>query len=356
MNSQDPRFSQEVAFQSHSFDAEELADSAADLEEIWLDRRWQEPVSRRPRGRRVLFRDAAEGSHGRVTDEVTTNGANYPMTYKPARFETGWLGSSLRSFYEGELIVDVVAQVKGGKEANVYRCTAHPRTGVAWLAAKVYRPRKFRNLANDRVYREGRTIITADGRPVKPTDDRILRALGKKTSFGVQVQHTSWLMHEYTTLSLLQRAGAAVPEAVAANENAILIGYRGDDRRAAPTLKEIRPRPAEVQPLFDEVMRNIVLLLQHGLVHGDLSAYNILYWQGRITLIDFPQVVDVHLNRNAEGILLRDVRRICDYFRRQGLDHNPTSIAHELWEQYGEPDYGLPELPEMESDDWAEDD
>jgi len=356
LNTQDPSLARNVALQSGLFDDLELADASADLEEAWRDPRWEEPRPRRGRGRRLLFRDATEGSHGRVVDEVTNSGDGYPMTYRPARFEDGWLQSSLRSFYEQELIVDVLAQVKGGKEANVYRCAANPRTGVEWLAVKVYRPRKFRNLSNDQAYREGRSILTADGRPVRPTDDRVLRALGKKTSFGVQVQHTSWLMHEYTTLALLHRAGAAVPEVVAANENAVLLGYRGDGQRAAPTLKDVRLRQSEARPLFDEVLRNVVLLLQHGLVHGDLSAYNILYWQGEITLIDFPQVVDVHLNRNAEGILQRDIRRICEYFRRQGVDRDPVSLAHELWEQYGEQDYGLPDLPEVESDEWEDED
>jgi len=79
-------------------------------------------------------------------------------------------------------------------------------------AAKVYRPREFRNLRNDKMYREGRPILTAAGRRVKKTDHRLLRAVGKKTEFGVQVEHTSWLMYEYTTLKQLHDAGAAVRE------------------------------------------------------------------------------------------------------------------------------------------------
>ena len=76
--------------------------------------------------------------------------------YVPARFEAAWLRASIASFYEEEWISDVLASVKGGKEANVYRCQAHPNTGEQLLAAKVYRPRQFRNLRNDKAYRDGR--------------------------------------------------------------------------------------------------------------------------------------------------------------------------------------------------------
>lgn len=331
------------ALSAHST-AEDLLDESDDLEEglplrIRGLRRQQPPRSKRP-AHRPVFRDVAEEGQGRIVSEFSSSGEDggYPMSYTPARFEEVWLRSSLRSFYDQDLISDVLAQIKGGKEANVYRCQAHPRTGVELLAAKVYRPRKFRNLANDRVYREGRPILTGEGRPVKASDHRIIRAVDKKTDFGVQVQHTSWLMYEYTTLEQLSAAGGAVPKPIAANENAILMGYQGDAYRAAPALHQISLRPREARRLFDEVLRNVELLLQHGLIHGDLSAYNILYWEGQITLIDFPQVASVDTNRNAEDLLRRDVRRVCDYFARQGVPSDAIAIAQNLWQRYGIPD------------------
>jgi len=223
----------------------------------------------------------------------------------------------------------------------------------------VYRPRQFRNLANDQVYREGRPVLTADGRPAKATDQRIMRALGKKTEFGAQIQHTSWLMYEYLTLGELSRAGGSVPKPYGANENALLMEYQGDVRRAAPPLREMSLGRSEARSLFAEVMRNVELLLQHGLVHGDLSAYNILYWKGKITLIDFPQATRIHTNRNARAILERDVKRVCDYFARQGVARDPVAIAAELWERYGEFDYGSPAIDDEEivaSDDEEDED
>lgn len=267
--------------------------------------------------------------------EPTGLEAGFTTSYQPARYEAEWLLGSLRMFYDEQLITDVLAQVKGGKEASVYRCAGHPTTGEELLAAKVYRPRMFRNLRNDKMYREGRAILASDGRAVKKTDHRIMRAVGKKTAFGMQVQHTSWLMYEYTTMERLRQAGAAVPKPYAAGENAILMSYYGDEKRGAPTLSEVHLPKAEAPALFQEVLRNIELLLQHGLIHGDLSAYNILYWQGSVVLIDFPQVTDISSNGNSDFILRRDIERVCEYFRRQGVRCDSAAITRELWDHYG---------------------
>jgi RIO kinase 1 len=269
-----------------------------------------------------------------LADEAIGLEGGFTTTYQPSRYESTWLPYSLSHFYDLHLITDVLAQVKGGKEATVYLCKAEPATGEELFAAKVYRPRKFRNLRNDKLYREGREVLTADGQPVKKTEHRIMRALNKKTSFGQQVAHTSWLMHEFTTLGRLHQAGVAVPQAVSAAENAILMGYIGDVHRAAHTLSETRLPIQEAQPLFDEVIQNIELMLSMGLIHGDLSAYNILYWQGKITLIDFPQVTSSRNNSSARFILYRDIQRVCEYFDRYGVRCNPRAITDSLWRRY----------------------
>ncbi|MFN2163026.1 MAG: RIO1 family regulatory kinase/ATPase [Candidatus Promineifilaceae bacterium] len=267
-------------------------------------------------------------------------------TYTPAQHEALWLMESLAEFYQQELISDVEALVKGGKEANVYRCAAHPATGETWLAVKVYRPRMFRNLRNDHRYRLGRTMLTPDGRPVKARDERVKRAIEGKSAFGKQVAHTSWLMHEFTTLELLYEAGAAVPRPIAAGDNAILMGYVGDGNLAAPALNEVNLPQEDVRPLLQKVIQNISLMLAYGRVHGDLSAYNILYWEGEVTLIDFPQVVNSKVdgytrhpfgsavNPDAYDILQRDVVRVCDYFKSQGARVDGQRLADELWRRY----------------------
>jgi RIO kinase 1 len=268
-----------------------------------------------------------------LSNEADGRDGVFNTTYQPARFETVWLRDSLNPFYEMDLITDVLAIVKGGKEANVYRCVGGP-TAPELVAAKVYRPRQFRNLSNDAMYREGREVLAADGKVVKKSAHRVMRALGKKTGFGVQVAHTSWLMYEFNTLKSLHAAGAAVPEPIAVGENAILMGYVGDRNLAAPTLHEVSLDYATARRLLDNVIHNIETMLAANWIHGDLSAYNILYWEGEITVIDFPQVTNAVGNSNARFILTRDVQRVCDYFSMQGLSINARGLADHLWQRF----------------------
>lgn len=273
-----------------------------------------------------------------VAEPTALESDTFETSYKPSRYESTWLLQSLKAFLQQEYISDVVAQVRGGKEASVYRCAARQGLGVDWLAAKVYRPRMFRQLRNDKLYREGRGYLTADGHAQRENENRVIRAIGKKTEFGRQVEHTSWLMHEFTTLQQLYAAGAAVPRPVAAAENALLMGYIGDDDAAAPALSDVILKAAEAKRLLHETLRNVELMLSLGVIHGDLSAYNILYHEGEITLIDFPQVTDARNNSQARFILERDIERVCTYFAKQGAPSNPRAIAHRLWKRYVEPD------------------
>ena len=93
--------------------------------------------------------------------------------------------------------------VKGGKEASVYLCQGNATTGVDFLAAKVYRPRRFRNLKNDWLYREGRGNLDESGRNI--TNKGMLHAMHKRTEYGRELLHTSWLEHEFKTLTTLAR-------------------------------------------------------------------------------------------------------------------------------------------------------
>jgi len=270
-----------------------------------------------------------------IADTTGTLEGGFETTYQPSKYEAGWLLESLRPFYELALITDVVAQVKGGKEASVYRCKAHESVGIPFVAAKVYRPRMFRQLRNDAMYREGRNLIDEDGHEVTDRNKREMRAMQLKSSFGQQLSHTSWLMHEYTTLQALYAAGARVPQPYASAPNALLMAYIGDENMPAPTLNQVNITAEEAPNLLENVLHNVELLLKHGLIHGDLSAYNMLYWEGELTLIDFPQVTSIEANPNAESIFVRDVVRVCDYFQKFDVDCDAEAISADLWARYG---------------------
>ncbi|HRQ23355.1 MAG TPA: RIO1 family regulatory kinase/ATPase, partial [Anaerolineales bacterium] len=134
---------------------------------------------------------------------------------------------------------------------------------------------------------------------------------------------------------------------------AILMEFIGDAGMAAPPLSNISLEPDEAQPLFERVVRNMDIMLANDRIHGDLSAYNILYWDGEIKLIDFPQVVIPESNPASWGIFQRDVMRICQYFSAQGVRSDVRKLAADLWTSHGHrvfekvhPKYLDPENPE----------
>lgn len=246
------------------------------------------------------------------------------------RRDRDWILSSLRHFYEQDLITDVLHEVSSGKEATVYCCAADPATGVDRLAAKVYRPRMFRSLRNDAVYRESRAQYDQDGRPVR--DGR--RRGGGKTTRGRATQVSSWIDYEFATHRLLHEAGADVPRPVAQIGNAVLMEYIGDDEGPAPLLHQVRLSREEAQPLFDRLLRNIELWLACDRIHGDLSAYNVLYRPGAVTIIDFAQALDPRHNPEVYPLFERDVERVCRYFARYGVVADPGATALDLWVRY----------------------
>lgn len=232
--------------------------------------------------------------------------------------------AELEDFYAEGLIEGIPQLVKSGKEATVYRCAGGSAEGAASLAGKVYRGRYDRSFKNDAVYREGRIV----------GKHREQRALKNKSRVGREVQFGSWLAHEYETLGRLHAAGADVPRPVARAPSAILMEFVGDDEAAAPPLNRVSLDRADALPLFEAVLRNVELWLGCDLIHGDLSAYNMLYWKGRVTIIDFPQAVDARTNQNALPLLERDLANVCGYFARQGVRSDPHKISRYLWGKF----------------------
>ncbi|HYF65664.1 MAG TPA: RIO1 family regulatory kinase/ATPase [Herpetosiphonaceae bacterium] len=242
--------------------------------------------------------------------------------------ERVWLLSSLERFYQLDLITDVHSVAKSGKEATVYCCTADPSTGYALLAAKTYRPRMFRSLKNDAVYRQNRAALDSGGNYDR---HKARRAGGER---GRAMQVAAWIQHEYLTQARVQAAGATVPAVLGQAGNAILMEYFGDEEAAAPLLQHVRLHPADAPALFAGVMRDIERCLSCHCIHGDLSAYNMLYWEGRVILIDFAQAVDPRYNIDVFDLLERDIDRVCAHFARYGVRADAHALASELWSRY----------------------
>jgi len=326
-------------------------DLEVDYDVLWNDRHAHRHSRAMPNRRpKRNLADVYRGLAG--PDEVPDTGIEF--TYSGSRHERAWIMEALDPYVIQGTITDVLRLAKGGKEATVYVCAAGPALGVEHLAAKIYRPRKFRSLRNDALYRAGRRALNADGYLIK--DSRAVHAMQKGTGFGKALAHTSWLAHEYTAIQRLHAAGADVPQPFAMGNNVILMQYIGDADMPAYTLNHVALDAGEARPLFDRVIHNVDLMLAARCVHGDLSAYNILYWEGDITLIDFPQVVNPFENPAGREIFDRDVARVCDYFANYGVDADAAALAAELWARHVPAELWEPvPLVEEEIDDagWA---
>ncbi|MHC5012506.1 MAG: RIO1 family regulatory kinase/ATPase domain-containing protein [Planctomycetota bacterium] len=255
----------------------------------------------------------------------------FAPSFSGGRQEREWILRSLGGFHADEWLTDVLFRVNGGKEATVYCCRAHPETGLGLIAAKVFRPRMFRAMKNDALYKMGRLIQSREG---KYPDDRTRRALRKRTAYGRRLDAASWCRWEYDTLVQLSAIGADVPRPLHASENAILMEFVGDEHGAAPILSSIRLEADEARAVFDRLLANIELFLSRFVIHADLSAYNVLYRDGNVRVIDFPQTIDALDHPRAFELFQRDIDRLCGYFARQGLEVDACDVARELWSRF----------------------
>jgi RIO kinase 1 len=217
------------------------------------------------------------------------------------------------------VLVALGRQVRGGKEATVYR--AEGPEGP--LAAKVYSDAEVRGFQADQAYLAGRHVA----------DRRIRKMLGDAKRRGLSPRLAHWVFHEYAMLWRLHEAEFPVPRPAVGPEpdrlveagRVVLMEWIGD-AEPAPRLADAELGPAEVERAWSEARRLLIGLLEHGLVHGDLSTFNLLWWEGRIVLIDLPQTVEVERNRHAGELLERDTRSLCSSFRAFGVREDPDKL------------------------------
>ena len=201
--------------------------------------------------------------------------------------------------------------LKTGKEADVFLIRRGVPDGRSCLlAAKRYRDAGHRMFHRDSGYLEGR----------RTRESRINRAVASRSAFGRQAIAGQWAQAEFTALARLCAAGIPVPYPAQVLDTELLLEFIGSpDGVAAPRLAETRPGPAELAGLWDQLVRALVALARDGLAHGDLSAYNLLVDDGRLVMIDLPQVVDVIANPRGAFFLTRDAENIGRWFAAHGL-------------------------------------
>ncbi|MCW2849725.1 MAG: serine/threonine protein kinase [Marmoricola sp.] len=200
--------------------------------------------------------------------------------------------------------------LKTGKEADVFLLERAVDGGPAVvMAAKRYRSTDHRNFHRNSAYTEGR----------RGRDSREARAAAKGSSFGRLVAAGQWAGAEWDSLKRCWALGLPVPYPVQLDGTEILMEWVQVDGDTAPRLAQTRPDPDLLASYFDQLREAIATMAQHGIVHGDLSAYNILAAGERLVIIDLPQVVDLVGNPQGMDFLLRDCANICAWFRSKGL-------------------------------------
>ena len=225
--------------------------------------------------------------------------------------------------------------LKTGKEAEVFLVERVAPDGRSCLLAhKRYRPRnvaykgelqalgfqRAANFVNDRDYRDGRSLANSRDR----------RAAAKKSRYGRTVLRNDWPDNEFAMLERLAGAGVAVPFPVVRTADGVLMQYIGDLTTAAPRLVQAGLDRPGVERAASQLVENLRVMTAIGVVHADLSVYNLLWWDDVLWIIDVPQAVDIGTNGQAFDFLLRDLTNVAGWFTSKGVAFDVDSLFSEL--------------------------
>ena len=234
----------------------------------------------------------------------------------------------LQPLVEDGLIDDVTRQLMSGKEAMVFVVTC----GGEVRCAKVYKEADKRSFRQSVDYTEGR----------KTKNSRQARAMQKGSKYGREAQEAAWQSAEVDALYRLANAGVRVPTPYNFYEGVLLMELvTGDDGNAAPRLNDVQLSATTAREYHAFLINQVVRMLCAGIVHGDLSEFNILVGSDGPVIIDLPQAVDAAGNNHAKDMLVRDVTNLANYFGQFAPELMKTQYAKEIWALYERGDLNI---------------
>lgn len=231
--------------------------------------------------------------------------------------------SRLQPLVDDGLVDEVIRPLMSGKEADVFivRCGSKVR------CAKVYKDAMKRSFKKAAQYTEGRKV----------RNSRRARAIEKGSKFGRKQQEDTWQNAEVDALYRLARAGVRVPEPYGCFDGVLLMELITDENGdVAPRLNEVSMSAEQAREDHALMMHYVMCMLCAGLVHGDLSEFNVLVDENGPVIIDLPQAVDAAANNNARSMLERDVRNMSDYYGLFAPELRNSRYAEEIWTLYQE--------------------
>ena len=232
---------------------------------------------------------------------------------------------------EDGLVDKVIRQLMSGKEATVYVV----QCGDEIRCAKIYKE------ANQRSFHQA--VHYTEGRKVK--NSRQARAMETGSSYGRKEQEAAWQHSEVDALYKLAAAGVRVPHPYGFYEGVLLMELVSDEQgEPAPRLNDLKLTEEQAREFHAMLIRQVVLMLCAGIVHGDLSEYNILVDGKGPVIIDLPQAVDAAANNNASRMLERDVENLANYFGQFAPELKETQYGKEIWAIYQRGEL-LPDTP-----------
>jgi RIO kinase 1 len=230
-----------------------------------------------------------------------------------SRFEN----ADLNELHKMDFLDELVSGIKTGKEASVFL----GRNSRGLVAVKIYTDLRVRSFKQDAAYRQGRFV----------GDPRLEKAIDHRSHKGLDARQTLWVQEEFKQMKHLHDYGVRVPKGIAVNGLALVMEFIGDENgNPAPRISDLKMGMDEAEEAFRQSVRNLKQIVKSGRVHGDYSAFNILWHNGEAVVIDFPQVLDIRNNPNASTFLARDVHSLCKSFQKQGLKTNEVQVLREV--------------------------
>jgi RIO kinase 1 len=229
---------------------------------------------------------------------------------------------SLQPLIDDGIIDSVVRRLRSGKEASIFivNCRGELR------CAKIYKDAQHRGFHRLAEYQEGRKVRGS-------RDGRALRNRGRH---GRELQEAQWKNAEVEALYTLDRAGVRVPKPYGVFDGVLLMELVADEHGgAAPRLSDLVILPERARQWHRFLVSQVVLMLGAGLIHGDLSEFNVLVDAGGPVIIDLPQAVNAASNNGAFRMLERDINNLRESFGRSAPELLETQYAHEIWALYG---------------------